>query len=82
VGKQSFVKSPQIANWQIFGLIPLSQIRKFVTCASPQIANSQVFMINTQIANPPILTKYGIALLCLKPVLKVVFLNDFIMYNF
>jgi hypothetical protein len=27
VGMQTFVKSPQIANSQILGLIPLSQIR-------------------------------------------------------
>jgi hypothetical protein len=43
--KQSFVKSPQIGNWQIFGHIRLSQIRKFVRCASPQIANPQVLWL-------------------------------------
>jgi hypothetical protein len=31
--------SLQIANAQIRGLISLSQIRKFLRCASPQIAN-------------------------------------------
>ncbi len=46
VGKQTFLKSPQIAN----PLIPLLQIRKFIRCANPQIANLQNFMINSQIA--------------------------------
>jgi hypothetical protein len=41
----------QIANPQTLGLIPLSQIRKSLGCASPQIANPQIFMINLQIAN-------------------------------
>jgi hypothetical protein len=42
VGKQTFVESPQIANPQIFGLIPLLQIRKFFSCASQQIATPQL----------------------------------------
>jgi hypothetical protein len=37
-GKQTFLVT-QIANPHILGLIPLSQIRKFLRCASPQIAN-------------------------------------------
>jgi hypothetical protein len=41
--------SLQIDNHQILGLIPLVQIRKFLRCASPQISNSQIFMINPQI---------------------------------
>ncbi len=34
--------TPQIANSQIFGLIPQSQIRKFMRCTSPQIAKPQI----------------------------------------
>jgi hypothetical protein len=52
-GKQTFVKSPQIENPQILGLIPLSQIRQFHRYASLQIANPQILMINPQIS-----TKY------------------------
>ncbi len=51
VGKQTFVKSPQIAIPHINGLIPLTQIRKFLRCDNPKIANLQIFMINPQIAN-------------------------------
>jgi len=64
-------RKSQIRN--SLGLIPLSQIRKFLRSASPQIANPQIFMINTQIANPQIFTKYC----SLKIFLKVVFLNIF-----
>jgi hypothetical protein len=39
----------QIANPQTLGLISLSQNRKFLRCASPQIAIPQIFMINPQI---------------------------------
>jgi sorbitol-specific phosphotransferase system component IIBC len=42
--------SPKIANPQILGLILLSQIRKFLRCVNPQIANPQIFMINPQIS--------------------------------
>jgi hypothetical protein len=42
---------PQIANPQILGLITLSQIRKFLRWASPQIANRQIVIINPQIPN-------------------------------
>jgi len=55
VGKQTFLISLQIANPQIFGLLPLSQFRKCLRCASPQILNSQIFMNNPQIANPQVL---------------------------
>jgi hypothetical protein len=37
------------ANPQFLGLIPLSEIFKFLTCASPQIANPQFFMVFMQI---------------------------------
>jgi hypothetical protein len=57
VGKQTFFKSPQIANLQILGLIPLSQISKILMCVSPQIANPQIFMINPQVANLQISAK-------------------------
>ncbi len=39
VGKHTLLMRPQIANQQILGLIPLSQIRTFLRCPSPQIAN-------------------------------------------
>jgi hypothetical protein len=58
MGKLTYVKSPQIANPQILGLIPLLQIRKFLRCTSPQIANPQIFMIKPQIANPKIFIKF------------------------
>ena len=45
MGKQSFVKCPQIANLQILGLIRLSQIRKFFRYASPQIVNPQILLL-------------------------------------
>ncbi len=41
----------QIANLPIRRLIPLSQIAKCLRCASPQIADQQIFMINPLIAN-------------------------------
>ncbi len=49
MGKLTFVKSPQIANPKILGLIPLSQIRKFLWCASPEVVNPQIFMNYPQI---------------------------------
>jgi hypothetical protein len=42
-------KSPQIR-----GIIPISQIRKFIICASPQNPNLQFFLINPKIANSQI----------------------------
>ncbi len=54
VCKQTVNKNPQIANLHIFGLIPLTQIRKFLWFASPQIS----FFINPKITNPHIFTKY------------------------
>ncbi len=77
VGKLIFY-SPQIANPKIIGLIPLSQIHNSFRCASPQIANLQIFMINPQIAdlqNPKHLK--NTAQLCLKTVLKNVFIKRF-----
>jgi hypothetical protein len=47
MGKQTFLKSQQMATPQIFGLIPPSQIRKFMRCASLQIANPQISTKNT-----------------------------------
>jgi hypothetical protein len=41
---------PQIANPQILGFIPQSQVRKFLGCASPQIR--KFAMINLEITNP------------------------------
>jgi hypothetical protein len=42
VGTLFFFVSPQIANPQIFGLIPQAQICTFLRCASPQIANPKI----------------------------------------
>jgi hypothetical protein len=44
------------------GLIPVLQDRQFLRCASPQIVNPQIFMINLNIANVQISTKYCTAL--------------------
>jgi hypothetical protein len=43
-------KSPQIANPQVLGLIPKSQIRKMLGCASQLSENPQTYMIKPQIA--------------------------------
>jgi hypothetical protein len=40
----NFCVSPQITNPQILGLIPQLQIRKFLRCANPHIANPQIFL--------------------------------------
>ncbi len=69
-GQANFFLSPQIVNSQILVLILLSQIRKYLRYASPQIANLQIFMNNPEIANPLI---QNTALLYLATVLKVVF---------
>jgi hypothetical protein len=46
VGMQLHFLSPQIANPQNLGLIPLSKIRKFLTCAVEQSATrkSSIFL--------------------------------------
>ncbi len=75
VGKQSIVKSPQIANLQILGLIPLSEILKFLTCAGRQIANPQFFLLIRKSQFRRFLQ--NAAQLCLQKVLKVLFLTDF-----
>jgi hypothetical protein len=41
-GVKETASNPQIANPQILGLFPQSQIREFLRCASPQIANPQI----------------------------------------
>ncbi len=56
-------RSPQITKPQGLGLFPLSQVCKFLRCASPQIST------NT-------------SQLCLKTVLKVVFLQWFCIFYF
>jgi hypothetical protein len=48
VGTQIFFCKSEIANPQILGLIPQSQIRKFLRCASPQMR--KFVTINPQIA--------------------------------
>ncbi len=42
-GQANFFKSLKIANQPVFGLIPLSQILKFLRYASPLIANPNLF---------------------------------------
>ncbi len=58
MGKQTYFKRPQIANPHILGPILISQIRKFLRCANPQIENLQIFMISPQIVNPQISKTY------------------------
>jgi hypothetical protein len=66
VGKQTFFTSPQIANLQVLGFIPQSQIYKFLGYASSQIANPQICIIILKIENPKFLQ--SIAQLRLKTV--------------
>jgi hypothetical protein len=72
-GQANFFSKTANRKSAIFGLIPQSQIRKFLRCASWHIANLQIFMINSQIRT----FLRNSAQLCLKTVLKVVFLNGF-----
>ncbi len=44
-GHANFCRFPEIANPLIPELIPLPQIRIFLKCASPQIANLGIFMM-------------------------------------
>jgi hypothetical protein len=72
VGKETFFSksaNPKYANYWAHSAIA---IRKSLRCASPQIANPQIFMINPQFTNPQISTKYSTT--CLRKVLKVVFI--------
>ncbi len=48
-GQANFVKGPKIANPQILGLNPRSQIRKVLRRVGPQIAKPQIFTNNSQI---------------------------------
>jgi hypothetical protein len=41
-GHADFFLCPKIANPQNLGLIPQSQIRKLLSCASPQLTNPQI----------------------------------------
>jgi hypothetical protein len=53
-GHANYFFTPQIANPRILGLIPQSKIRKFLRCASPQIANPQIcndYSVNRKSAN-------------------------------
>jgi hypothetical protein len=56
VGKQTFVKSPQMANPQILGLIPLSANFLGVPVRKWQIR--KIFTINSYILNFQISTNY------------------------
>jgi len=57
-GRANFFVSPQLAYPQILGLIPQSQIRKFLRCASPQIAKPQI--CNVQFANHKSTNFFGV----------------------
>jgi hypothetical protein len=71
----------EVRKSQILGLIQLSQIRKFLRFTSPQIPNPQIFMTDPHLlANTQIFT--NTAQLCLKTVLKVVFLKRFYFFLF
>ncbi len=58
MGKQIFFVSPQMANPQILGLTPQSQVPKFLKYASLQIANPQI--CNTYSANPKYANLLGV----------------------
>jgi hypothetical protein len=58
MGAQTFFVSPQLANPQIRGLLPQSQIRKFLRCASPQIAKPKI--CNEQFANHKSTNFFGV----------------------
>jgi hypothetical protein len=64
----------QIANRQDLGLIPLSQVRAFLGCVSPQTTNPQILMVYPQIPKPQISTEY-FTILCFRTVLKVTFVT-------
>jgi hypothetical protein len=49
-----FFQILQIANPQILALIPLSQIRKFLSCARPQFFNGKSANYTTCCSNPQI----------------------------
>jgi hypothetical protein len=76
-GPANFFLSSQIRKF--LGSFRFPQIRKFLRNASPQIANSQIFISNLQIASPQISTK-----LCNSVskqfYIKVAFLLDFFYY--
>ncbi len=67
VGKQTFYK------------VSKSQIRKFLRYARPQTANPQILLMIRKVNIRKFLQ--NIAQLCLKTVLKVVFLLDFLLYT-
>jgi hypothetical protein len=89
-GKANFFKSQHIANLLIVGLNLLSQNRIFLLCSSPhntQITNSQIYISivfqSTQYADHKFANLQNTAQLCLKTVLKVLFLKNifFEIYN-
>ncbi len=45
VGQQTLFRSPQIPNPKVLVLNPLPQFRKFLSCASPQNSNPQIYTI-------------------------------------
>jgi hypothetical protein len=78
VGKQTFFRSPQISNSWAHSAIANPQISQVYQSANP---NPQIFMTNPHLlASTQIFT--NTAQLCLKTVLKVVFLKRFDFFNF
>ncbi len=75
-----FFYSPQIANQQILGLFQLSQICKFLRCARSQIANPQILWLIRKLLICKLLQ--NTAVFCLKTVLKVIFLYDFLLCTY
>jgi hypothetical protein len=79
----SRVSSPQIASTQILWLITLYRIRQFLTFAGSEIhtflrfASFQIRKFIPKIANPGFIQ--NTALICLKTVLRVSYLLDFVL---
>ncbi len=71
-GRANFCLKSANRKSAILGLILQYHIRIFFRCASPKIANPQIFMINPQIAN--------LQILCLMTVLKADFKNIFFFF--
>ncbi len=71
MANETFLRS---AKFLIHVFIPLSQIRKFLICASPQIANPHILCVIRKSK----IRKFLQDTAQLKKVLKVVFLHDFL----
>jgi hypothetical protein len=78
VGKQTFFKSSQITYLHIYGLIPLSQVRKFLRCAGLQIANPQIFKFHKKLIRKCL---QNTAKICLKSLKSCLFKGFFLIYK-